>query len=71
MAGLNKEVNIETSNLMSCQRQVNIDAAYRIYATTRYGDSYWFKQQGAAEKEVNVPCCVVFLVPDFAPDVIL
>jgi hypothetical protein len=71
MAGLTKEVNIDTSNLMTFQRQIQIPAACRIYAVTRYGDSYWFKQQGATESEVLVACSCVYLVPDKAPDVII
>ena len=71
MAGLHKEVNIDTSNLMTCQRNIGLDAAYRYYITTRYGDSYWVKQQGAAEVEVLVGCSCVYLVPDDAPDVII
>lgn len=70
-AGLVKELNIDTSNLLSCQRQAILIAAMRLYCTTRYGDSYWFKVQGAPEKETLVPCCCVYLVPDDAPDVIL
>jgi len=69
-AGLDKQVNIDTANILTCQRQVNLQAAMLIYATTRYGDSYWFKVQGEAEKEVLVPCCAVYLVPDAEPQIL-
>jgi hypothetical protein len=69
-AGLAKEVNIDTSNLLTCQRAIDLQAAMRIHATTRYGDSYWYKVQGAAEMEVLVPCTCVYMVPDDDPDVI-
>jgi hypothetical protein len=71
MGGLNKEVNIDTSNLLTCQRNIGLNAAYRIFATTRYGDAYWFKMQGASELEVLNPCTCVFIVPDKIPDVII
>lgn len=70
-SGLNKEVNIDTSNLLTCQRTINLQSAMRIYAVTRWGDSYWFKVQGAAEQEVLMPCTCVYIVPDSAPSVIL
>jgi len=70
MAGLNKMVNIDTSNLLTCQREVKLQAVMRIFATTRYGDSFWAKVEGDPEHEVLVPCTCVYIVPDKQPSVI-
>ena len=70
-AGLSKEVNIDTSNLLTTQRNIGLLSAMVIHATTRWGDSYWFKVQGAPEMEVLRPCTCVYIVPDHAPSVII
>ena len=66
-----KLVNEMTSNLLTCQAQVNIPADSRIHVQTRLGRTYWLKVQGAAQDEVLVPCTCVFVVPDKAPKTIL
>lgn len=63
-AGLDKITSFETSNLLTCQRQVPLNPDFRIIAVSRYGDVYGFVIDGVNEQEVLVPCSCVFLVPD-------
>jgi hypothetical protein len=65
--GLNKVVNLVTSNELTCQRQIMLLSTMRLFITTRYGDSQWYKIQGQAEQEVLVPCTCVYIVPDKPP----
>ncbi len=63
---LNKQVNIDTSDLMTCQPTVQIDSTYVILGTQRAsagGRSEWFTVQGEAENESLVPCTCVYIVP--------
>jgi hypothetical protein len=63
-AGMSKRVNIDTSNLITCQYQIGLRPTDKIYITTRYGDSDYQKVIGAPEREVLVPCTCVYLTPD-------
>lgn len=62
-AGQDKQTNIDTSDLMTCQRQIVIDPDWTIFIRTRWGDTYWLTVDGESEREVLVPCTCVSLVP--------
>jgi hypothetical protein len=66
-AGQDKVTSFETSNLLTCQRQMYIDPDWVLFVKTRWGDANWFKTDGDVEREVLVPCSCVFLVPSTAP----
>ena len=64
---LSKEVNIFTSDEVTCQRQIQLQDGMLLFVTTRYGDTYWYRIDGAAEQEVLIPCTCVYVVPTNPP----
>jgi hypothetical protein len=67
IAGMSKEVNLMTSNNVTCQYAVPLQSQDLLFITTRWGDTEWNKVDGAAENEVLVPCTCVYTVPFASP----
>jgi hypothetical protein len=71
MGQLTKIVNLETSNVLTCQSAITLVPKWIIHVVTRHGREYWQNVDGAAEDEVLVDCTCVYITPGKKPVTII